>query len=541
MSGMIAVYVPPRVGHVMNLVATAQPLLSLSATEMAEQIREGAATSLELVELHIARIKQVNPALNAMVVPLFSEARAAAEAADRELNSGQDLGPLHGVPVSIKEFFDVSGTLTTAGIESREHVPAVTDAPTVARLRRAGAILLGKTNVPQLGTAIETDNPVYGRTSNPWDIERSPGGSSGGESALIAAGGSPLGLASDGGGSIRIPAHFCGLCGLKPTTNRLTMQGHWQFPAFPHGWSQPGPLARTVTDLETALSVLVPREGEALDPAIAPGEIGPSAKKGVSNLRVGYFIDQFLPVAPAIRRACKESIEVLTNAGATLVDIEPPDALKAWEIELGLIYADGGKWMRSYLGTSRVDPRIKKALLISSLPTPVRRFAPILLDAMGEKTLASVVRQTRHHHLSAFGFQKVLIEQDAFRLSFLRKLNERQIDALICPPFPSPAMNHSSPDIVLAHVYTFMFNLLGMPAGVVPVTTVQHDEESDRAITKDSVLRDLHRAEQGSRGLPVGVQVVAKHWREDVALSVMHCLFDAFSEREFFPSTPVPT
>ena len=200
-------------------------LLKLSASEMARQVASGALSSCELVEAHIRRIEAVNPALNAVVVTRFPQARDEAAAADRARASGQPLGPLHGVPITVKECFHLTGTPATEGIGHFAGELHTDDAPPVRRLRRAGAIVLGKTNLPQLMLLHESDNPLYGRTNNPWNLDRGPGGSSGGEAAIIAAGGSPLGLANDIGGSIRQPAHSCGIMGLKPTTLRLTNAG----------------------------------------------------------------------------------------------------------------------------------------------------------------------------------------------------------------------------------------------------------------------------------------------------------------------------
>jgi len=505
---------------------------------MAARVREGDITSVELVEAHIAMIEEINPALNALVVPTFDAAREDARAADQALKSGTLLGPLHGVPVTIKEFFDVRGTATTAGIESTKNVIEA-DSPLVARLRKAGAVILGKTNVAQMGIAIESSNPVYGRTSNPWDATRTSGGSSGGEGALIAAGGSPLGLGSDGGGSIRIPAHFNGICGLKPTSGRLTMHGHWQFPAFPRGWAVPGPLARCVDDLELAMQCLVARDGEPCDPTVAPGAIPSSKEIDLSSLTIGYFADDgFFAPSPAIRRAVDQSVEALKSVGANVVPFEQADALETWEIQFRQFGADGGLWLRSFLHGSRSDTSIQKALLLSRIPTALRRVLPPLLSSIGQTSLAGVLQRVPESRLSAYGYQSVLEQQQAFRQTFRRRLNEQQIDALICPPFASVAMKHDSPDIVLAIAYTHTFNLLGMPAGVIPATTVQAEEESDRAPSKDDVVRDLLRAEAGSVGMPLGVQVVARHWREDVALAVMRYLQDEMSTSATFPRTP---
>lgn len=508
----------------MKVAEADSDLLRLSATEMAAKIRRREITSTELIEAHIARIEQTHADLNAVVVPLFDEARQTAKAADKAL-AADDVTkskPLLGVPITIKEFFDVQGTKTTAGIAARNTPLAQTDAVTVARLRAAGAIVLGKTNVPQLGLAIESENPVYGRTRHPQDLDRSPGGSSGGESSIISAFGSPLGLGSDGGGSIRIPSHFCGLCGLKPTAHRLSMKGHWQLPSFPGGWAVPGPMARDVEDLELAMQCLMRPSETAKDPYQPTTSLGTMSKVDVSELRIGYYDDdQFVRPSPAIRRAVKAATHQLESLGATLVPFEPAPMLEAWKVNLGLFYADGGKWMRKMLGDSPIDARVKKTLLTAALPTAVRRAIPGFLESMGQKTMATLVRLSRQKQLSAFGYQKMYFEQLEFRREFLERWNACQLDALICPPFPSVAMTHMSPDILLGYGYTFLFNLLGMPAGVVPVTHVQKNEESDRKREKDNLIGDLIRAEEGSAGLPVGVQVVGQHWREDVVLAIM--------------------
>ncbi len=197
-------------------------LIQLSASEMARQIAAGLITSEQLVEAHIRRIEAVNPALNAVVANRFDLARREAAAADRARAAGRPLAPLHGVPITIKECFHVAGMASTEGVHRFAHELMAHDNPLVRRLKQAGAIVLAKTNLPQLMLMHETDNPLYGRTNNPWDLERAPGGSSGGEAAIIAAGGSPLGLGNDLGGSIRFPAHSVGICGIKPTVRRLT-------------------------------------------------------------------------------------------------------------------------------------------------------------------------------------------------------------------------------------------------------------------------------------------------------------------------------
>lgn len=208
-------------------------LTFLLAVEMARQIREKKISPVELVDAHLRKIERLNPKLNAFVQVDVERARKQARAAEQAVTNGKTLGSLHGVPVSIKSSLEVAGLRCQAGTRLRAGFVAGQDAPLVARLRSAGAIVLGVTHTPQLLMAWEMDNLLYGRTNNPWDLERTPGGSSGGEAAAIAAGMSAGGVGSDGGGSIRVPAHFSGICGLKPTPGRIPATGHYPASAGP--------------------------------------------------------------------------------------------------------------------------------------------------------------------------------------------------------------------------------------------------------------------------------------------------------------------
>ena len=229
-------------------------LTTLSATELASLIASGDVSSVEAVEAHIARIEKVNPALNAVVFKHYEAARAEARQADEKRVRKEPLGPLHGVPLTVKESLDLRDSPSTFGLPSRAGSRATEDDIYVARLRRAGGIILGKTNASQVLFFVETDNPLYGRTNNPWNLERSPGGSSGGQAAIIAAGGSPLGLATDIGGSIRVPATSCGIAGFKPTASRTPDAGRYSSPIGQQAIvSQVGVLARTVSDIQLGL------------------------------------------------------------------------------------------------------------------------------------------------------------------------------------------------------------------------------------------------------------------------------------------------
>jgi fatty acid amide hydrolase len=510
-----------------------------SAAELARRIAAGDLSAAEVVEAHIRRIEAVNPRLNALVVPLFDQARKEARTADAARASGKPLGPLHGVPVTIKEMFDVAGTATTVGLSARAEQRAAADAFPVSRLRRAGAIILGKTNVAQLGMMFESDNPLYGRTNNPWNLARTSGGSSGGEAALIAAGGSPLGLGSDGGGSIRHPSHCCGIHGFKPTSRRLTMRGHWMVPNYPPDWVQPGPMARSVADLGLALAVLAAPGQEAVDPAIAPAPLGRPDAVALRGLRVGVYEDDgYFPPAPALRRAVRESAAALRERGAEVEEFRPPDVELGVGTYFGLIYHDGLAALKRFGAGSRLDPRIRKLILAVSVPNWLRPALARLFRRLGRRYDAFYLRSVRRRKLTVDAYWRLVEQQNEYRGRFLAALDGGQFDAILCPPNGLPALTHDCFYGAVAGSYGLLYNLLGMPAGVVAATRVRPGEESDRPASRDPALRVARAVEAGSAGLPVGVQVVARHWREDVALAVMAALEEHFRAQPDYPTRP---
>jgi fatty acid amide hydrolase len=506
----------------------------LGAAEIAHRVASGELSARDVVEACISRIERVNGRLNALAVPLFEQARAAAAAADATRDRGDALGPLHGVPVTIKEMFDTAGSATTAGLAGRAAQVADADSPLVDRLRRAGAIVLGKTNVPQFGMLCETDNPVYGRTNNPWDLGRSPGGSSGGEAALIAAGGSPLGLGSDLGGSIRLPCHCCGIHGLKPTGGRLTMRGHWMSSNWRDGWAQPGPIARRVADLSLALSVL-----DTAADAPAPRRPGDPAAVAVGQLRVAAYADDgYFPPAPAIRRAVREAAAALRERGARVEDFRPPDVAEAARLYFGLYFADGLDEIRQHLGGGPCDWRVRRILLFAGMPTALRPAVGRLLAWTAQRYAAQIVGFVPRRRLTAEAYARLIDEEAAYRGRFLAALDAGQFDAIVCPASGLPALRHGEFNGSVASSYTYLYNLLGLPAGVVAATRVRPGEESEREPSWDPVVRAARAVERGSAGLPVGVQVVARPWREDVVLAVMSTLEHNFGKQPDYPAQP---
>jgi amidase len=296
------------------------------AVALAAEIRAKRLGSRELLDHYLDRINRLNPRLNAVVTLDAAAARARADAADAALARGEVWGPLHGLPMTIKDAFETAGIRTTCGAEVlREHVP-LEDAAAVERLRRAGAVVFGKTNVPTFAMDLQTYNPIFGRTNNPWDTSRTPGGSSGGAAAALAAGLVGLELGSDIGGSIRTPAHYCGVYGLKPTWGIVPIRGH--IPGPPGTLTEDdigvaGPLARSADDLEAALDVLA---GPTADRAVAWRlSLPPPRRAALREYRVAAWLDDpACPVDGEVRARLEGAADALRRAGVLVDDRARP-------------------------------------------------------------------------------------------------------------------------------------------------------------------------------------------------------------------------
>ena len=452
-------------------------LLFASAATIARTIREKEISSHEFVKACIERIQAVNPRLNAVVQLTAEAALQAAREADQALARGEAKGPLHGVPFTLKDAIETAGVICTGGTLGRAAYVPSEDATLVKRLCGAGAILLGKTNCPELGWAWESDNLIYGRTNNPYDPKLSPGGSSGGESAIIAAGGSPLGFGSDAGGSVRFPAHCTGIATIKPTSGRVPRTGHFPGPGgtLDSLW-QIGPLARFVEDLALVLPIVSGVDWH--DAAIVPIPLRDPRTVEIRNLRVAFHTDNgIVRPTPETAQAVQKAAQALSVAGARVDEIRPPGIDQTYDIYLKLFCADGGSGIESLLqaaGTTRVHPLMQRVLEIQRA------------NALTMAELGSLVTRW-----------------DAFRSSMLSFLE--RYDAVLSPVCAFPGMVHGSTyDVLEAFSYTMTYNLSGWPAAVV-------------------------RAGASPEGLPIGVQVAARPWREDVALSAAQFLEGALS------------
>src|ERR1022692_384019 len=356
-------------------------LTFLPAVSMAEQIRKKEIFPEELVDAHLAQIEKLNPRLNAFVQVDAERARQAARDAAFAVMNGATLGPLHGVPISIKSSFTVEGLRCEAGTRLRAGFVARQDAVLVTRLKNAGAIVLGTTNTPELLMAWETDNLLYGRTNSPWDLERTPGGSSGGEAAAIAAGMSAGGVGSDGGGSIRVPAHFSGICGLKPTPGRIPATGHFPASGGPFALiGVVGPMARTVADVKALFEVMQgPDDG---DTCAAPVPLRWPSDDEARKLRIGYFEDDGrTPVTSETRVAVRTAAQALRGAGFQVEPFRPSGLEEARALWKKFFVTVGGMLIRPMFHGREHDlsPVLKQFLQWSAAEPPLT--GETLLDA----------------------------------------------------------------------------------------------------------------------------------------------------------------
>jgi amidase len=451
-------------------MSTPPEYLFWSACRLASAIRKRQLGSLEIVNACLDRLEQIDPIINAAVQVVHEKARARAIEMDHLTSAGDFCGPLHGVPISIKDSLDTAGIVSTGGTLGRKEFIPEKNAPVVERLLSAGAVLLAKTNTPELTFGGETDNLLFGRTCNPYDPALSPGGSSGGSVAITAAGASALDLGSDTGGSIREPAHFCGVAGIKPTSGTTPRTGHivpWGTGVL-DSLTQIGPIARYVEDIELGLSVI--RGPDGIDPYIMPVPWRAPAAIDPVKLRIAFYTDNgVVPVCADIERVVKQTALMLEQQG-TLVDQKVlPDIPLLSELLVTLRQSAMGPLVRRLIkeyGTTRVSAELE-----SYMDTP---------DLMDDK-----------------GIDIALLERiDAVRSSALRFMGK--YDAIVCPasrhlPRPHGA---SLADTYEQWSHVTVHNLLGWPGVVV-------------------------RAGTSLKGnMPVGVQIITAPWREDIALAL---------------------
>jgi len=464
------------------------------AYQMADLIRRREVSPVEVAEAHLKRIEEVNLALNAFVDLDADRVRRDARTAEEALSRGDSTGPLHGVPLSIKSAVDVEGLRCACGTRLREGYIAVSDAPLVARLRAAGALILGVTNVPDLLVAYETDNLLYGRTNNPWNPEYTAGGSSGGESAAIASGCSAAGIGSDGGGSIRVPAHFCGLYGLKPTAGLIPRTGHWPDCIGPSALlASVGPLARSARDLELILDATMGED--SADPSSGPYSLPAIGNLSPDHIKIGFYEDDgVVPVSAETKQAVREACKVFEEQGFAVAPFRPEgigSARELWWMLFGIA------------GVERLQP------LIEGKEDQLHSLVHDLLGPADDPLEASL-----REFLLAWDTRDIL------RAKLLESMREYRV--LICPVASIPAFRHGERSWVIdgqevtypkAFSYCQAYNILGNPSVVVP-------------------------AGYSDEGLPIGVQIVGRPFDDRFILALARRFEEAAGE---WTPPPEPT
>ncbi len=465
-----------------------------TATELADSIRQHRASSQEVLEAHLRQIATHNPSLNAIITLDEVQARRRSKEADEALARGEIWGPLHGVPVTIKDVFETTGLRTTSSFRPLATYVPKQDATVVARLREAGAIIAGKTNTAEMAGDEQTNSPLFGRTNNPWNLDRTPGGSSGGSAAAVASGMSPLDIGSDIGGSVRNPAHFCGIFSLKPSDYRVPFTGHIPPPPGSKGrgllryFLTPGPLARSVEDLKLALTIIAGPDSREWE--VPPVPLAPAPVRDLRELRFAWSDDFGIPVSTEIRTALADLAAELARSGCRVERCDPPEF--------------------DFSQALQVYGQLKEAALtVRSSPLHLPRFVWWALAEQIPRSNPTSRGLMRGAGSNLQAHARALSQRDVFIAKMDHFLAEW--DAWLCPVAALPAYPHLQarnpieqlratvdvdgqkiPYLLATSVYTGLFNLTGNPVVVLPL-----------ARTKD--------------GLPVGVQVVGKRW-DDMAL-----------------------
>lgn len=446
-------------------------LCQLPAHELIRLMAGGTVSCREVVEAHLARIDAVNPALNALVEATDpQQCLTAADQADERIARGGPLGRLHGLPIVVKDVMHVAG-LQCSGGSPVLRGPASEDATAVARLRAEGAIVLGLTNVPEMGRGGESNNNVYGRTNNPFDLSRTPGGSSGGSAALVSAGGAALSVGSDGGGSIRQPCHNTGIAGIKPTHGRIPRTGSVFGDAL--GIFGPfncyGPLARSVPDLYLGLSIM--NGPDLRDPYAVPAPLGHPDDVDVAALRVATYLDDGIsPPSDDVADVVSDAVRALTGVVGVVEHNAPPCLGRTMEL----------LWESVFLGGDRGQGFEAD-------------LAAIGADNPSEE-LAEFLKQARRLDFSLSDARSRLTEIDIYRIEMLEFMAD--YDVIVGPAMPTAAKPHHHGLVEVRDFSHLMaHNLTGWPAAVV-------------------------RCGTSKEGLPVGVQVVARPFQDATALAV---------------------
>ncbi|CAI5639647.1 unnamed protein product [Oreochromis niloticus] len=491
-------------------------ILALSLSELTKQLKEGSLTPEDVFYSYMEKTLAVNKKLNCCTEILLESLDQL-----KTVGSNKD-GLLYGVPVSIKENVAFKDHDCSCGVIINLDQPVEKDSVLVQVLKKQGAIPFVKTNLPQALLSYDCSNPIYGQTVNPHNPQKTSGGSSGGEGALIGGGGSLLGIGTDIGGSIRIPASFCGICGFKPTAGRLSLQGVRPiYRGQKTVSSSAGPMARDVDSLALCMQALLCDHMFSLDPTVPPLPFNMEIYRSSRPLRIGYLEnDGYTQPSPSMARGVREVKALLEEAGHTFVPYCP---LKMNEIVPDLwlrgLLADGTTSLLQKLKGGPVDPCLKPQVFEYRLPKWLKKIISFLLKPVSPRTSARISA------LCGVGSVPELWKQHAAVEDYIHETiahwRSCKIDVLLCPVI-GPAYNFLYCGKTSDNTnYTFLYNLLNFPAGVVTVSTVTAEDEEEFEHYPNKFNKVFKEAVAGGEGLPVAVQCVALPWQDELCLHFM--------------------
>ncbi|KAM3910013.1 fatty-acid amide hydrolase 1-like [Leptodactylus fuscus] len=505
----------------MNPEVDIRTIVELPLLELTEKLREGSLTPESVLYSYIQKALEVNDDLNCVTVFLTD-----CEEQLKVLGESSVRGPLYGVPVSIKEHIGYQGHPSTCGLVQYLDVLEKEDSVIVRVLKKQGAIVFAKTNVPQTLLSYETSNPIYGLTVNPHNKTKGASGSSGGEGALIAGGGSLLGLGSDIGGSIRLPASFCGIAGFKPTPDRLSLHGVRPCIDGMTAVSMCiGPMGRDVDSLVLTMKALWCDELFLLDPHVPPLHFNEKMFSSVTPLRIGYYEeDGYFQPNPSMRRILLETKQLLEAAGHQLIPFQPPRVDSAFEIFLKMtLFGDGGTTVENKFDNNILDPNHKETHLLYKMPGALRRLLASGLWPVFPRISQALSSAVGPRCVTDSWADHILLQN--YRREFISEWRRLNLDVVLCPML-GPAYNIGYARRLLAAIsYTLLYNVLHFPAGVVPVGTVITEDEEElkgyRGYSNDPWDKLFKKAVEGGVGLPLSVQCVALPYQDELCLRLM--------------------
>ncbi|KFW81327.1 Vitamin D3 hydroxylase-associated protein, partial [Manacus vitellinus] len=507
-------------------------ILSLTMVELAEKLKEGSLSPESVLYSYMDKVKalEVNREVNCLTDFIHG-----CEDQLQKLKKQKEKGLLYGIPISIKDHINCKGHISSGGMVKFLGQVKEEDSVIVQVLKHQGAIPFVKTNIPQTMINYDCSNLIFGQTLNPLNHQKSPGGSSGGEGALIAGGGSILGIGSDVAGSIRLPSSFCGLCGLKPTGNRIRYIPTSVLFFHPVTFvlavtPMLGPMARDVDSLALCMRALLCEEMFRLDPTVPPIPFNEEVYTSSNPLRIGYYEgDGYFQPSPSMKRAIQQTRKLLQDAGHTLVPFAPPKIdYMVDELFTRGIFSDGAAHLVDCFKGDIVDPNLKSQFNTYRLPALVKRILAFLLKPIVRRffPLLFLCVSTDLPLLSNRHFCHLLyLSSQVYRTEFIAKWRKLRLDVILCPAL-GPAFNHGyAGKLFAATSYTNLYNVLNFPAGVVPVSTVTRADEEElkhyQGHYRDPWDKRLKEAVEGAVGLPVAVQRVALPWQEELCLRFM--------------------